>query len=97
MPDNVSNGELEDFIMEMISNDDKDWIKAQNYIDEILRENGKFSNRKITKAKVFAWLATRKFPGLIGKAIDAENLITDGLLCRRFTSWLAELFGEQSE
>ena len=92
MPDNSSSGELENFIMTMIPNDDREWEKAQNYINDILEGNGKFFQNKIPKAMVSAWLATRKFPGLIGKALKAGDLEIDGQLCQKFISWLNQMY-----
>lgn len=43
------------------------------------------------KARVYAWLATRRKPGLIGKAV-AEELELDGEVVGRFLAWLRELF-----
>lgn len=92
MPDNNSNGELENFIVPMIPDDDREWRKAQNYIDDILKGNGKFSENKIPKAMVSAWLATRKFPGLIGKALKSGDLEINGQLCQKFISWLDQMY-----
>ena len=92
MPDNNSIGELENFIMTMIPDDDREWRKAQNYINDILERNGKFSQNKIPKAMVSAWLATRKLPGLIGKALQAGDLEINGHLCQKFISWLNQMY-----
>ena len=92
MPDNNSSGELENFIVTMIPDTDREWIKARNYINDILEGNGKFSKNKIPKAMVSAWLATRKFPGLIGKALQAGDLEINGHLCQKFISWLNQMY-----
>lgn len=92
MPDNNSSGELENFIVTMIPDTDREWIKAQNYINDILEGNGKFSQNKISKAMISAWLATRKFPGLIGKALQAGDLEINGDLCQKLIFWIHQMY-----
>ncbi len=91
MPDNLSGGELEDFVSRMVPADDPVWPRAQDYIVQIPQPR-KFNDDKITKAKVHAWLSTRKFPGLIGLAIREGDLNTAGRLAQTFLAWLSRLF-----
>ena len=91
MPDNQSNGELEDFIATMIPANDPVWPRSQNYIDDIPQKDRDFKNKKITRAKVHAWLATREDPILMGAAINAKYLKTDGQMCLDFQKWLTKL------
>ena len=91
MPDNRSTGELEDFAALMIPNGDPVWPLAQNYINGI-PEPRKFDNDKIAKAEVHAWLAARKYPGLVGLAIREGDLDTSGQLAQTFLHWLSRLF-----
>lgn len=91
MPDNVNPGELEDFIRRMIPDDDPVRPKADAYIDD-LPEPRKFAPHKIDKAKVHAWLATRKEPGRMGAAIGAGDLDVGAESCQAFVKWLEELF-----
>ncbi len=92
MPDNKSQGELEDFALEMIPSDDPVWPFSLHYIENIPSLDRKFLPEKIQKAEVYAWLAARKEPGRIGAAIGAKDLAIDGPLCRMFRSWLTRLF-----
>ena len=94
MPDNQSPGEIEDFLKEMIPNDDSVWPLAQRYIDGIPPEHCKFQEGKRLRAQVHAWLATREAPRPPGQAIGARDLAIDGALCVRFAAWLRDLFGE---
>ena len=48
MPDNQSPGELEDFVSEMIPDDDPVWPRAQRYIDGITEADRKFQRQKDT-------------------------------------------------
>ncbi len=92
MPDNASSGELEDFVSEMIPDDDPVWPRTQRYIDGIPEEDRKFTGRKTQRAKLHAWLATREDPRLMGAAIRTGDLRVDGELSTRFADWLRRLF-----
>lgn len=92
MPDNGSSGELEDFVSEMIPEDDPVWPRAQRYIEDIPEEERKFTGKKIQRAKLHAWLATREDPRLMGAAIRARDLQVDGPLSTTFADWLRRLF-----
>ena len=93
MPDNRRPGELEDFVQEMIPNDDPVWPLARGYVRDIPREARKFSPNKTSRAELHAWLATREEPGFMGSAIKRGDLKTDGPLCSAFLAWLERLFG----
>ena len=92
MPDNTSPGELENFVSEMIPNDDPVWPRSQSYIDGIPKSGRKFTEKKVPRAKVHAWLATREEPRKMGVAIRARDLHVDGPLSTRFANWLRQLF-----
>ncbi len=92
MPDNTSPGELENFVSEMIPDDDPIWPRSQSYIDDIPESERKFTEKKILRAKVHAWLATRRDPRPMGTAIRARDLHTDGTLSTTFAKWLRQLF-----
>ena len=92
MPDNTSPGELENFVSEMIPNDDPVWPRSQSYIDGIPKSDRKFTEKKVPRAKVHAWLATREEPRKMGVAIRAQDLRVDGPLSTRFANWLRQLF-----
>ena len=92
MPDNRCPGELEDFVISMIPDDDPVWPQAQRYIEEINPQHRDFADGKQQRAALHAWLATRKDPGLMGTAIQAGYLRTDGPLCQAFVAWLRKLF-----
>ena len=93
MPDNVSTGELEDFVAQMIPGEDPVWPLSRRYIVDVPKDDRKFAAQKIQKAQVHAWLATRKKPGLMGLAIRTGDLNVDGSLCQKFVAWLTNLFG----
>ena len=91
-PDNRSSGELEDFVAALIPGDDPVWPLSRRYIDGIPREHRKFAEKKVVRAKVHAWLATRRTPRFIGSAVGDGDLQTEGVLVARFVEWLRELF-----
>ncbi len=92
MPDNESPGELENFVSEMISEDDPVWPLSADYIDGIPETARKFTEQKILRAKLHAWLATRKAPRQMGAAIGAKDLHANGTLSTAFANWLRQLF-----
>ena len=93
MPDNQSPGELEDFVLTMLPDNDPVWPSSQSYIDEIDERVRKFKDGKVLRAKVHAWLATRKQPGRMGAAIKEGDLDIDGELAASFANWLQRVFG----
>ncbi|MCY3878831.1 MAG: hypothetical protein OXF74_06590 [Rhodobacteraceae bacterium] len=92
MPDNRRSGELEDFVQEMIPPADPVWPLAERYINGIPAADRKFSDSKLTRAYVHAWLATREKPRPMGTAITARDLNYDTPLANTFIKWLHTLF-----
>ena len=92
MPNNTSVGELEDFVAQMIPNNDPVWPSSRRYIDGIPNADRKFAQGKILRAQIHAWLAARNEPRKIGSAIRTHDLEINGPLCRKFVDWLNRLF-----
>lgn len=103
MPDNQSNGELENFFARLIDEKNLTWARAKEYINQYVESIEQMGNQqdgfdtgkpyKVSKAKVYAWLATRKKPGKIGAAISkGHGLDFDSELAQRFARWLEKLF-----
>lgn len=92
MPDNHAQGELEDFVIEMIPEGDPVWPLAQKYVESIDECDRKFADNKISTAYLYAWLATREEPPRMGAAIGIGDLRADGPLATSFVNWLRELF-----
>ena len=103
MPDNKSNGELENFFADLIAENNPLWTHAKEYINQCIKlmeqpdnQRGGFDTGKpykISKAEVYAWLAIRKKPGKMGAAISQDHgLNFDSELAQRFALWLEELF-----
>lgn len=94
MPDNISSGQLEDFVQAMIPVNDRVWPLANSFVDSIPLELREFSPNKIIRAKLYAWLATRKEPGPMSRAIQAKYLDIHTELTQSFLSFLTELFDD---
>lgn len=92
MPDNISPGEIEDFVTTMIPQGDPVWPRSESYIDGIPEVERKFAEGKTQRAKLHAWLATRADPRKMGSAIGACDLNINGTLCRDLITWLTKLF-----
>lgn len=96
MPNNDSKGELENFYIKMIPSEDSIWPLAAQFIDEIPTGAQKFditNLEKAEKAKLFAWLATRKKPGRMGPPISKGEVDVTSDLSVKFLKWLDKLFG----
>ena len=93
MPNNVSTGEMENFIRGMVSTSDLIWPLSEGYINGIPDQEKRFASNKLEKATIFAWLSTKKEPGRIGAAIGDNQLEVDGRQCREFLDWIERLFG----
>ena len=94
MPDNGSDGELEDFLFTMVPEGDPIWPRAVAYVGGIPEQDRKFRKKKALRAQLHAWLATRREPRLSGLAIRAGDLRVDGVLSEKLVDWLRRLFGE---
>ena len=92
MPDNKSHGEVENFALRMIRQNDPVWPLSKRYIEDVPDADRKFAPDKIDKAKVHAWLATKKEPGRLAAAVGAGELDVTGMLCKDFLNWIKELF-----
>ena len=92
MPNNRTSGELENFILEMIPENDPIWPRSREYIDSIPSTDRKFKDKKVLRAKIHSWLATREDPRFMGQAIGTEDLKIDGTLCTTFVEWIKKLF-----
>ncbi len=95
-PDNGSCGEIEDFVAGMIPCTDPVWPRSKCYINSIPVEQRPFSEGKIARAQVYAWLAAREKPRRMGTAIRAGDLDISGELATRFARWLENLFRDQA-
>ena len=96
MPDNQRSGELEDFVIELLPKGDPVWPLAERFINDIPQEDRKFRPQKERRAKLHAWLATRREPMKMGAAIGTGSLDASAPAARAFADWLSALFGEDA-
>ena len=95
MPDNSSPGELEDFVVRLIPKDDSLWPRAERYIDDIPVDDRKFSPAKTSRAKLYAWLATRRSPRQMAQALEACDLDISLPIVGEFAHWIERTFMQQ--
>ncbi len=94
MPDNNANGMLEDFVKQLIPNDDL----LIDYVDMALSKLeadkvNKYKPVHKSKARIHTWLAWQKTPGTpMGLAIKKTFLDTNKELCLKFVRWINILF-----
>ena len=91
-PDNGRPGELEDFVEAMIPQDDSVWPRSQAYIDDIPESVRRFRENKALKAKLYAWLATRKTPQRMGTGHSSAGTGHPMGARYEFADWLRQLF-----
>lgn len=92
MPDNASDGELEDLVATMVRPNDVIWPLAEAYLRGLPEAERQHVKRKPGKAAVHVWLANKKRPGRMGAAIGAGHLDTKSELASSLSSWLQRLF-----
>ena len=95
MPDNQVSGRLEDFLMQLIPEDDRVWPHAQNSATEAQSLGAAFKPIHLGKAQFRTWLAWQEEPGLPpGRAIHRKFLMHDSPLALNFLGWFRRLFVE---
>lgn len=94
MPDNSSDGMLENFITLLIPDNDKLLATVDRTLTEIERDKlARYSMVHHEKARIHTWLAWQKSPGTpMGQAITKHYLTTEPAICGLFIDWLNRLF-----
>jgi len=94
MPNNDSDGILENFISFLIPKDDNLLPVVDDVLTEIeIQGLNKYPNKDKPKAKIHTWLAWQEEPGTpMGLSITKKYLSTDDVVCQQFVKWLIELF-----
>jgi hypothetical protein len=98
MPNNDSNGMLEDFMQFLIPDEDRLLDKATEVLGEI--EDEEINNYNLihkSKALIHTWLAWQETPGTpLGKAITTRYLATENTeISDRFINWITRLFVDE--
>lgn len=96
MPNNKLPGILENFIVDLIPDEDELAVKTEAILQEIEQERlHKYSSVKRPKAFIHTWLAWQKNPGQpMGLAITAHSLNHNAPLANLFVRWLQKLFNK---
>lgn len=99
MPDNRLPGMLEQFVAQMIPEDDELSARAESILQSIEDENlHRYALVHRPKAFIHTWLAWQKNPGLpMGQAVTAQILNYNAPLAAQFVAWLRELFVDDTE
>ena len=93
MPDNLSNGKLENFIQTLIPEDDPIYSHTIEATAKAKSLGAQFRDVDRDKAILHAWLAWQDPPGPpYGVAIKAERFRHDSPLAQAFVSWYRELY-----
>jgi hypothetical protein len=95
MPNNETDGKIEDFIEYLIKPDDYLLPIAQNVLTEVelTESESRYKEKDRQKALIHTWLAWQKNPGRpMGQAITNTYLDHNADLCLRFVNWLNRLY-----
>ena len=94
MPDNRRTGALEDFLRDLVTDDDPLFRHAETSTSGARKRGARFPDKDIKKAVLHAWLAWQKEPGRpYGAAIQAHYLRDDSEAAERFVVWFSLVFG----
>jgi len=87
MPDNQSEGMLEDFVAGMIRDGDDVLPLVDGFLESIRKP--RFSRTHKPKARIHSWLAVQKEPGgPMGRAIAGDYLDTELPVAKSFLDWI---------
>lgn len=93
MPDNRRNGSIETFLRDLVEENDSIISHAEEATRRALEIGATFSSMVLLKAKLHAWLAWQKEPGLpYGTAMRAKYFLHEGVAADNFVDWFKLLF-----
>jgi len=94
MPDNQTQGTLENFVAWLVPDGDPCWEHADSSTLEARRLGAPCKERDHLKSRLHAWLAWQEAPGNpFGTALKARTFRHDGDVAHRFVAWFHRLFG----
>jgi hypothetical protein len=95
MPDNESSGFIEDFLGQLVPEDDRCWTHATQATEDAKKLGAPFKPHELTKSVLHSWLAWQDPPGLrFGEALAKRILGHDSDVALRFVRWFKKLFSE---
>ena len=90
MPNNADRGMLEDFLINLIPDDDKLLLLVKQFVGGIPLEVCPFKNE--SKASLRTWLALQREPeSTFGQAVDQRLFDLSKPSCEKFIAWLRKL------
>ena len=93
MPDNRKTGALEDFLRDLISEDDPLFSLATHSTSEARRLGATFAENDAMKAVLHTWLAWQEVPGRpYGLAIRARYFGAASTVVTEFVAWIHRVF-----
>lgn len=93
MPDNCSNGFLEDFIQKSLAGSEKDLFQRATSAVAALPEPRKFTPHHQSKAEVATWLTWQEIPGQGMHGVVGANLLNfEKGLAKQYLDWLKVVF-----
>ena len=93
MPDNQRGGTLEEFLQDLVDEDDPLFPHAQASTERAGEMGARFSEGDRGKAVMHAWLAWQERPGLpYGSAISAHFFRHESNASSAFVKWFGNLF-----
>ncbi len=94
MPDNQRSGALEEFLLDLVANEDKRLLLLAKFATRgALCLGAAFGKARRRKAALHAWLAWQRKPGLpYGMAITARYFEHDSPAALRFVDWFRRVF-----
>ena len=96
MPDNRRIGALEQFLEDLVAEDDSLLPIAKSSTENALNNGATFPGTRRLKAILHTWLAWQERPGLpYGSAINAKFFRHDSSAARAFVAWYKRLFLDQ--
>ena len=92
MPDNQHTGALEDFVGNLIAQNDALWPKAQADVNSIPATDRRFKNTYLSKAQIHTWLAWQEEPGTrMGQTFKKKYLDPNHPQATAFVDWIKRL------
>jgi hypothetical protein len=93
MPNNQSPGKLEDFLAILVPSSDGCWGWADEATKVAADRGALFTESDFIKARIHAWLAWQREPGLpFGTAITAALFSHQDALAQKFVQWMTQLY-----
>jgi len=91
MPNNISHGMLEDFVANLVPEDDAMHPLVDSFLDSIPEDKRRFEVLHRAKAWIHSWLAVQEEPGRpMGQAITRKYLDTNREVVEPFLKWITD-------